>query len=157
MDDLRKAYLLTVFVGLAMMASLVIYLVVANMVERPASADPGDLVFFIGIGASAAAFFAVRMVNAALLGPGRDRAASAAAAGTLPVAKLQAAAIVTFALCEAPAVFGLVLYFLGRSLTDFYLFLMISLFSFAAYFPRFSQWEEWYRQQRGQGRSSGRT
>jgi hypothetical protein len=50
-----------------------------------------------------------------------------------------------------PAVLGLVLYFLGRSMTDFYLFLMISLFCFATYFPRLNQWEEWWRQQGGAG------
>lgn len=63
--------------------------------------------------------------------------------------------IVTYALCEAPALFGLVLFFLGRNPSDFHIFQLISLFFFAAYFPRFSQWEEWYRRQQGRGPVAG--
>ena len=149
MDDLRKAYRMTVFVGLSMMTSLLIYLIVATVVERQVSMEVGDVVFYIGIGISAALFFVVRIVTGAMLGPGGERTGSASAAGGPPIAKLQTAAIVTFAICEVPAVLGLVLYFLGRSMTDFYLFLLISLFCFATYFPRFGQWEEWFRQQGG--------
>jgi len=45
-----------------------------------------------------------------------------------------------------PAIFGLVLYFLTRNVTDFYLFLITSLFFFSFHFPKFSQWEAWSRQ-----------
>lgn len=148
MDKLRTSYRTTVFIGLSMMTSLFVYLIVANVVERPAGREVGDEVLFIFIGISVVLFLAVRVVNTAILGPrkGGERTGPAA------IQKLQTAAMVTFALCEVPAVSGLVLYFIGRSITDFYLFLMISLFSFAAYFPRFGQWEEWYRKQTsGQG------
>jgi hypothetical protein len=61
---------------------------------------------------------------------------------------LTTAAVITYALCEAPAIFGLVLFFLGRNSSDFHLFLLCSLFYFAVYFPKFSRWEEWYRDQK---------
>jgi F0F1-type ATP synthase membrane subunit c/vacuolar-type H+-ATPase subunit K len=135
-----------------MMTSLFIYLVVANVVERQVSREVSDGVFFIFIGISVVLFFMIRIVNAAMLGSGGERTGPAAAENPAAIQKLQAAAMVTFALCEVPAVIGLVLYFIGGNMTNFYLFLMISLFCFAAYFPRFSQWEEWYRkQQPGQG------
>jgi hypothetical protein len=59
--------------------------------------------------------------------------------------KLAATAIIIFALAESIAIFGLVLFFLTNRASDFYLFLAISLASFALFFPRYSQWEEWMK------------
>jgi len=117
-----------------------------------------EIIKFALIGVAVVIFFVIRFVNSLLLkgkgeggtAPG-DRAGQPS--GKLPeIGVLTTAAVVTFALCEAPAVFGLVLFLLGRNTSDFYLFLLISLFYFAVYFPKFSTWEEWYRgQQPGQG------
>ena len=161
MDDLKKAYRVTVVVGLAMMGSLVVYLLLTAIVDRPAAIPegPGDQLFYLFIGISAALFFVIRAVNARMLNSGEERRGSAAASGALRIKKLQNAAVATFSLCETPAILGLVLYFLGRTATDAYLFLIISLLCFATYFPKFSQWEEWYRKQGyGQGtRKTGNT
>jgi len=55
------------------------------------------------------------------------------------------AAVITYAFCESIAVLGLVLYFLGGSSTDFYVFMVISLFFFSVYFPKYERWEEWMK------------
>jgi hypothetical protein len=110
---------------------------------------------FILLGISPAVFFVIRFVNKQVLDAGGKQAKRldrrpSLAGGTAPgFGRLTTAAVITYALCESPAIFGLVLYFLGRSASDFHLFLLISLFFFATSFPRFSQWEEWYRMQQG--------
>lgn len=152
MDDLKKAYRVTVAIGLAMMGSLVVYLLLTAVLDQPAAIPegPGDELFYLFIGISAVIFFVIPAVNARMLDPGEERRGSAAAGVVPRIQKLQNAAIATFALCEVPAILGLVLYFLGRTATDAYLFLVIALFFFATYFPKFSKWEEWYRDH-GQG------
>jgi hypothetical protein len=60
--------------------------------------------------------------------------------------RLQRASIFTTALCEVPAVLGLVLLVIGGSRTDFYALLALSAVMLAAYFPRLSPWQErWAR------------
>ena len=59
------------------------------------------------------------------------------------VGKLKRSAMTTLALCEAPALYGLVLYFIGGSRVDFYILVIYSLMLFGAFFPRLSQWEKY--------------
>lgn len=163
MDKLRAAYRVTVIVGLAMMASLVAYLVVVSLIENGTiafgeqaaiPAGPGERIKFVLLGLSIVLFLLIRPVNRKVIGPG-ERSASGRGGRPGPEQRggrdpgpLAVAAIITFALCEVPAIFGLVLYFLTRNVTDFYLFLIISLFFFSFHFPKFSQWEAWFRQPR---------
>jgi F0F1-type ATP synthase membrane subunit c/vacuolar-type H+-ATPase subunit K len=161
-DKLRAAYRVSVIIGLAIMASLLVYTIIVGLFESgsialsdtPALLGNGlDLLKYALLGVSAINFIIIRFVNARLLNAAgrRDRVVDTRprpAAGA-EFGRLTTASIITYALCETPAIFGLVLYFLGRNSADFYLFLMVSLFYFATNFPRFSQWEEWYRRQQG--------
>jgi F0F1-type ATP synthase membrane subunit c/vacuolar-type H+-ATPase subunit K len=161
MDKLRAAYRVAVIIGLVMMATLLVYAVVVGILEkdpaliRGTTALPGsqvEIIKFALIGVTVVHFFVIRFVNSLLLKPKEKR-------GTTPDARsrqsgeppefgiLTTAAVVTYALCEAPAIYGLVLFFLGKNSSDFHLFLLFSLFYFAVYFPKFSKWEEWYRDQ----------
>jgi F0F1-type ATP synthase membrane subunit c/vacuolar-type H+-ATPase subunit K len=155
MDDLRKAYRTTVIIGLAMMASLVIYLVIVSLIEggtiplgtTEVAGRSLELARFVFLGLTAVIFFVIRSIGSVILRGGGRRSPSGGAAPE--PGPLVTAAVVTFGLCEVPAIFGLVLYFLGRSTSDFYLLLLVSLFFFSIHFPRFSQWEEWFKQQGG--------
>ena len=55
-------------------------------------------------------------------------------------------AIITYALCEAVAVYGLVLFFLSANATDFFIFMVISLLYFYLFYPRYADWEKLYQQ-----------
>ena len=171
MDALRKAYRVIVIIGLAMMASLVIYLVIVGLIEGGSIAlneGPSltgsiyETVQFILLGVSVVVFFVIPMLHRIMLGSREEEGAPmrqhmAAAGGSMTgLGRLTNAAVVTYALCEVPAIFGLVLYFMGRRVTDFYLFLLGSFFFFATYFPRYGQWEEWYRKQ-GHGQGTRKT
>jgi hypothetical protein len=164
MDKLRATYRVAVMIGLVIMASLLVYAVIVGLFEKGTIAFPEtpilsgkvlELVKFALLGVSIIIFFLIRFVNARILtaegaqgkelGP-RSRQLS----GAPPeFQRLTTAAIITYVLCETPAIFGLILFFLGRNASDFHLFLLISLFFFAVNFPKFSQWEEWYRDQTG--------
>jgi hypothetical protein len=167
MDKLRAAYRVAVIIGLAMMASLLAYAIIVGILEKEGA---GPLVApsmagsqlepmkFVLLGITVIIFFLIRFVNAKILAaegePGKKLESRLPQSSGMPPEfwRLTTAAVVTYALCEAPAIFGLVLFFLGRNSSDFHLFLLISLFFFAVHFPKFSQWEEWYRkQQPGQG------
>lgn len=147
MDDLRRTYRTTVIIGLVMMASLVIYLIVVSLLDQARSAAevPPPAVqgaaYYACIGISIVVILLARSASAMVLN-------ARGASEPQPLQRLQTAAIITFALSEVPAVLGLVLFILGGSATDFYLFLLISLFSFSLTFPKFSQWEEWGRKRR---------
>jgi hypothetical protein len=52
------------------------------------------------------------------------------------------AAIITFSLCEAVALLGLVLFLLAGNAMDFYTFMFLSLFYFWFFFPKYQDWEE---------------
>ncbi|MEK6744249.1 MAG: hypothetical protein AABZ15_11585 [Nitrospirota bacterium] len=164
MDDLRKAYRIVVIIGLAMMASLLVYAAVVGILDKepalirsaPAlSGSQTEILKFALLGISVVVFFVIRFVNDQVLNASGEQAKKLdqrppLAKGIAPeFGRLTTAAVITYALCESPAIFGLVLFFLGRSPSDFHIFLLISLFFFAVHFPKFSRWEEWYRKQQG--------
>jgi len=164
MDKLRAAYCVAVIIGLAMMASLLVYAAIVGILDKGTvqlrsvpslSGSQIEIMKFILLGISAAVFFVIRFVNNQVLNASGEQAKKLdqrppLAKGIAPESgRLTTAAVITFALCESPAIFGLVLFFIGRNSSDFYLFMLISLFYFAVYFPKFSQWEEWCRKQNG--------
>ena len=53
--------------------------------------------------------------------------------------RLLIADVVTAALCESVAIFGLVMFLLVRQIADFYTLVFISLAYFLYFFPRYSQ------------------
>jgi hypothetical protein len=163
MDNLRTAYHVSVIIGLAVMASLVVYLIVVALIEdgtialREQAALPVitlERIRFALLGIAVIVVLLVRPIARRVLNTGGDRGAVRDArsrpeeAVASDTGTLATAAVITYALCEVPAIFGLVLFVLGRDVSDFYLFLIISLLSFSIHFPKFSQWEEWSRQRR---------
>jgi len=152
--ELRKLYRTTVFIGLAMMASLVVYYIVVAVIESrneqfsgyaPVPQNVFTILRYVLLGMTAVEFFIIRVLNTAMLSAKIPNASAAA-----PISLLMSASVVTFALCESVAVYGLVLFLIQGSTTDFYLFLMISLLFFTVYFPKYSKWEEWVRERERQ-------
>ena len=58
------------------------------------------------------------------------------------VIRLRTATFLSYAMSEAPAVFGLVLFFLAGLITAFYALWFVSLLSMLLQFPRLRSWEE---------------
>jgi hypothetical protein len=97
-------------------------------------------------GVAAVIFSLIRAINNHFLaGDVRIAGTGTASRYSPDIQRLMTAAVITYAFCESIAVLGLILYFLGGSPTDFYVFMLISLFFFSVYFPKYSRWEEWMK------------
>ncbi len=57
------------------------------------------------------------------------------------IRRLRLAHIVTYALCDAIAIFGLLLFILGKDKTEFYAFLGIAFFLMMVNFPKYDDWK----------------
>lgn len=141
MADLAQHYRVTRTIGAAMIASLLVYAIVVQLIRITFAPFEGFARFpqwevlryaFVGLAVAAAALIQVL----------RRRLLAARPAGMVPGLALQTASIVTFALCEAVGVFGFVLFLVGGSVVDFYFFLVLSLVLFGIYFPRYDQWAQ---------------
>lgn len=144
MSDLRKAYQIASLVNISIVGSLIIYVVIVEIVRRQCEhfisfVDPSELTTlrYILYGIAVFNIFIIRIFRGLLLrkSPSDDSKA-------LRV-KLLRSSILTSALCEVPAIFGLVLFFIAGSVRDFYYLSFVSLILAFLYFPRFRNWEGW--------------
>ena len=132
--ELKATFQRMRIIGFALLASLGVYTFIVHYIkDTPPPEEPPDMVLFryIFIGLAVAIFFLIRFLRHILLAKASN------------VLSLQSATVVSLALCESVVLFGFVLYFLGREMNDFYIFLGLSLFYFIIYFPRAQQWQEW--------------
>ncbi len=149
MEELKNAYRRTAIIGIAMIATLATYILIVVLIQatRESFEGPADasLLRNIFLFISLAMIFLIQIFRSRMF-----LIPSVAAGEEKPsekdlIQKLVSASVVKFALAESIAIFGLVLFFLTNSATDFYMFLAISLVSFTLFFPRYSQWEEWMK------------
>ncbi|MEJ2070338.1 MAG: hypothetical protein P8X65_12885 [Syntrophobacterales bacterium] len=148
MDDqqVKTRYLTANFIGLVMIGSVFIYLVVVEVLKRTLAPFAGLADFtpaqvqtlkYIFVALAIGHFFVIRYVQKIL--------------ATVTVERLFQAAVVTFALSESVAIFGLVLFLLSGKAMDFYLFMFLSLFYFWFFYPKYQDWEARLRAQPSSG------
>ncbi|MFP5212783.1 MAG: hypothetical protein ACLGPL_05335 [Acidobacteriota bacterium] len=139
--DLKKEYQITAIVSGAMMASTLIYAIVVEFIRMqhtpftgfaPQSLGNVKEYFYV---MPLFWLFVIKAVRGAVAKAGQDTDPRST------VNRLRMATIVTFALCEVPALFGLVLFLLGGLHSEFYLMLAFSLVGMLLYFPRYNHWE----------------
>lgn len=147
-EDLHNTYKIAKTVGVAIMASLFVYAIVVEYIKRqyepfngfaPLPHQTFGMLRYVLLGAAGAEFFIIHFLDRALL-------SAKIPVGTPPSQRLMIAAVVRFALCESVAIYGLVLFLIQGSSMDFYSFLIISLFYFGIYFPRYDAWEAWVKE-----------
>ncbi len=148
-DDLRKAYHVSAVVGIAIIASLFIYLVIVFML-RPesltlATVQSTESLRYVFYGLSVVIVIVLRLLRGLLL---RQQPSDAR---RVLIGKLQRTSILSMALSEGPAVFGLVLFFLGGMRRDFIILLFVSLVLVFMHFPRLRNWEGWLASQESCG------
>ena len=151
--ELRKAYRITVLIGVAMLGTLIVYAVIVEFIKQQNAPFGGfnplsnaiDALRYALLGVAGVVFFVIRTVNKTILSAKTTVVRNTSAAGPFgpDAQRLIYAAIVTFALCESVAIYGLILFVLQGNTLDFYLFLLLSLVYFGIYFPRYGTWEEW--------------
>jgi hypothetical protein len=140
-DKLSQAYRAVVVLSVAMIASVVVYAGVIEILPRLAPAsEPGmepatvELLRKIFRGLAL-----VNFVAAAWLGGRPPRPAGQPPAR---LAKLKTLTLVSLAVAESIALYGLVLFLLSRDSMDFYYLFLVSLLSFILVFPRRDRWRE---------------
>jgi F0F1-type ATP synthase membrane subunit c/vacuolar-type H+-ATPase subunit K len=142
MDELKKTYRVVVFIGMAMIMNLFIYAALVELLKANLKPFRGfsptsdiEILKYLFFAIAVTEFFLIRFI--------RNRILSVKGTLSSRISKLLSVTIVTYAISESNAIFGLVLFLIGGSSLDFYTFMVISLFFYAIYFPRYNQWEEW--------------
>jgi F0F1-type ATP synthase membrane subunit c/vacuolar-type H+-ATPase subunit K len=139
--ELKKRYLAVNFIGLAMIASVFVYAVVVEVLKRTLApfqglaglpADTAQTLKYVFVALALGNFLLIKIIGKALAARGAQY--------------LALSGVITFALCEAVGLLGLVLFLLNGNPMDFYLFMLLSLFYFWLYFPKYRDWEEQFHQ-----------
>ncbi len=140
-QSLQQQFKTTNYIGLAMMAAVFLYAGLVLAVDQGyipykglSNIDIGilDKVKYILLVLSIVHYFIIRFFQKI----------SFKSAAYLP-----AGSVLTFALCEAVAIYGLVLFLLSGNSTDFFLFMLISLLYFYLLYPKYGDWEKLVNQQ----------
>ena len=153
-SQLKAAFRTTVIISATLVASLLVYAVMVEVIKAQMNPFPGFLV--PGRGAQNLRYlcYAVSIAAVVLM-----RLAGKSGLKTVPgedvrqlIYRLSRATVLTFSLGELPAVFGFVLFLLTGSSKDFYILLFVSLCLQFIYFPRFKVWQTFVRERfPGQG------
>ncbi len=137
-EILKKDYRMAVLMALPMVASVLIYWFVLRSIEPPKVVhDAIDVTRYLlyAVALSGVGFIFV-LKRIYLKKAPRENLSKL-------LGKLKSSTFATLALCEAPAVYGLIIYFIGGPRSDFYILAAYSLCLFAVFFPRFAQWQEY--------------
>lgn len=143
-QDLAKSHQMAVIIGLALAASVLMYVLVAYLLAQGSNirrSEPAVLsimpaVFiFVAVGLGVGLIF----IRRTLLSP--PKAAEVIKKGSVG-AIFFSATVIALALAEAPAVLGLVLFLLGGGWGYFLSLVALSIFYFFLAWPQFSKWEE---------------
>jgi hypothetical protein len=152
MEKLGQYHRMATVIGYGMIGMLLVFTAVAETMKAMNHETRGllpsstlEILRYLFLGVTLGEFFMIRIVKKMVLsGGGRMSTLSNRGDPLLAmVQKLFTAAIITFGFCESVGIYGLVLFMIGGSSFDFYLFIFLSLAFFAYYFPKYSEWEQW--------------
>jgi F0F1-type ATP synthase membrane subunit c/vacuolar-type H+-ATPase subunit K len=145
-EDLKRVYRLATILGIAMISSLFIYALIVEFIKVKVNINinfPSSMVDLLRY-----VFFGIAIGEFLLITFLRSRMVSGAPS-LAKIQKLLSMTILTYALCESVAIYGLILFLIGGRRFDFYSLMILSLIFFAIYFPRYAQWEEWLQKEAG--------
>ena len=152
MEKLRQYHRMATVIGYGLIGMLLVFTAVAETLKAMSHETRGllpsstlEILRYLFLGVTVGEFFMIRIVKKMVLS-GRGRISTLSNRGDpflAMVQKLFTATIITFGFCESVGIYGLVLFMIGGSSFDFYLFLFLSLAFFALCFPKYSEWEQW--------------
>lgn len=140
--DLRKEYRISVIVAGAMATALLAYTGIVEIFKlqhnpftgfSPQTVTPVVKEFFLF--SMLLVLVAIRKARSSILKKEKKDSPKSL------VNKLRIATIVTFALCEVPAIMGLIIFFLGGLDKEYYILLTCSMVAMFIYFPRYRHWQ----------------
>ena len=143
MEGLKSNYRRAVFLWIAMVGGIFIYLILVELLKSEvhfyqkdsSSPEVMPIKYFL-LSFTALTLFLIWFVRRQIL---RGEAAKQIKSSS----RLLIASVATHALCETVAITGLTFFLLTRNPLSFYPFLVLSLTLFTYFFPRYAQWKEW--------------
>ncbi len=144
MEDLKKAYLTSTIVNSAIIASLLVYVAVTEIIKAQYVSFEG-FVSSLNLTPLRYGLYVLALIQLMVIIKIRGILFKKTSFENIEevIIKLSRASIITSALCEVPALYGLILFLLGGYSKDFYILLIWSGFLFFLYFPRYSNWKKW--------------
>jgi hypothetical protein len=143
-DDLRKSYHTAVIINAAVIGTLIAYAVVIEILRKQLAPFQGFMEItnfpalrYIFYGVAVVNIFIIRITGVSLL---RKRYSDEFKFIRLQLLKVT---IIIAALCEIPAVLGLILFLLAGSVRDYYQLAGVSFILVFLHFPRYGKWVEW--------------
>jgi hypothetical protein len=150
--NLKNAQKVALVISFAFIFTLVIYAGLAEFLLGDldlgkGSSDLSILRYILMAIAAIEVFMMVIIKNRILSGetkliqqPGLEQDPSKPNEGEF-INRLRSAHIVTYALCESIAIYGLILFILEKNKTEFYAFLGVALFLMLVHFPKYDDWK----------------
>ncbi|MDH5705375.1 MAG: hypothetical protein OEZ45_05090 [Candidatus Aminicenantes bacterium] len=143
-ESLKKTYNVAFIVNVAIIGTLILYAVVIEILRRQLAPFQGlmeisnvTLLRYILYGIAILNIFLIRIMRRLLLRkPPSEKF-------NLLKFKLLKTSLVTAALCEIPAILGLILFLLIGSVRDYYQLAGVSFILVFLHFPRYGNWEAW--------------
>ncbi len=136
---LQQQFKKTNHIGLAMIASVFLYAIIVLGIDQgyllykvPAGSNIFTTIKYILLVLAILQYFVINFFQKFSL---------------KSVAYLPPAAIITFALCEAVSIYGIVVFFLTGHANDFFIFMVISLLYFYLFYPKYADWERLWSQE----------
>ncbi len=146
MDNLKKAHQIAFTLNAAIIGTLIIYAIVIEVIRRQLAPFTGfgeisdiSVVRYLFYGIVVIDVFVIRVLRNLIL-----RKSSSDDARSI-IQKLFRSALITAALCEVPALLGLLFFLLAGSIRDFYQLAGLSFILVFLHFPRYGNWETWIK------------
>jgi F0F1-type ATP synthase membrane subunit c/vacuolar-type H+-ATPase subunit K len=142
-----------VIIGFAMLFGVFAYAGIVEFISRskapftgyaPLPAEDFSLLRLLLLGAALVSLAGIPFIRRRILSA-QVKAGSPAGTEQSAADRLTAVCVVTLALCESIAIYGLVLFLLNGARQEFYAFFCLSLAAFMVNFPRVERWQEWSR------------
>ena len=159
-DALKSSYRKSVFIWLDMVLGVFIYALAVEIMRMKSAFhkttspfQEGGLPVFILLSFAIITFFLIKSIRNQILKSFGNPAGSKNPLSP-KVARLLKASLISNAICELVAIYGLLLFLLTKNPFDFYILMVLALIYCAFSVPRYTQWEEWI-QETGRKESSG--
>lgn len=135
-----NAYRATVVVAIAMVASVLMYAGIVEFLGRVSPAEPAAVPEMVPL--LRQIFRGLALVTFLFLAWLGTRPAQSDGDPPARFGRLRSRTVLGLALAESIAIYGLVLFLLGRDPRDFYTLFAVSLLSFTVVFPRRDRWRD---------------
>lgn len=151
-ESLQKGRRTAVLIGCVMISSILVYAGVVEYLVRskapftgfsPLPADVFNKLRLILLGVCLLDFAFIPYLRNQVLSAQNQAGKRQGGKQFAPTDRLVTSSIISFALCESIAIYGLVLFLVNGARQEFYLFFCLSLIAFAIHFPRHERWQEW--------------